>query len=83
MDNAKDPCNREGIEKVYSRIFSRNCNTVKCRHQNFECCQLGDYIFLSFELFVMSIMQEDVYIHCVSAHAPFASLQFDWGHQDG
>ena len=37
----------------------------------------------SFELFVVSIMQEDVlYIHCVSAHVRFANLQLDWGHHD-
>ena len=41
------------------------------------------YFSSSFELFVMSIMQEDVYIHCVSAHARYASLKIDWGHHDG
>ena len=39
----------------------------------------------SFELFVLSILQEDVcmYAHCVSAHALFASLQLDWGSTTG
>ena len=34
----------------------------------------------SFELFVLSIMQEDVraYLHYVSAYALFAILQVDW-----
>ena len=39
----------------------------------------------SYELFVVSIMQEDtaLALHCVSAHTRFASLQLDWGHHDG
>ena len=61
--------------------IGRLCSSSVSSHaEDFSYC-----FSLSFELFVVSFMQEDVYNrpHCVSAHARFGTVQFDWDHHDG